>query len=458
LLSSARSTIFQRGLPLAFAICALIAVVLAFAAPHAAAHAQLVKSAPPADALLAVPPRQIDLFMSERVATVEGSPAVKVLDENGRAVTTGPATVDPSSQTHITASVDGISTGTFTVVWTATSADDGHTLTGTFAFRVGGTDRAPGAATTEGERPRPWAVATRWITFLGAGVAAAVFLFRSLGLFSADPRSRGERRRMLLAAGAAVIALIATALEPVLQGRFPAAGVSKASVGDAISALPSAWWLRAPGLAVAASLALGLMRMPGRRQPPRWLGFVGAAAALIAILGLALTTHTAARESWRPAAIASIVAHEWGGALWAGGLICLAVSLPGRTDDGWDDGAIRRFSKFAMVMVAVLGIAGLVNAGLIFPTVNSVWKSDFGRVLIVKTAVLLGALALAAWHWLTIRRGVTRLGQALRATIRFETGLVAAVVLGGTILALVAPPVKAPLPAAARSMSVAGAS
>lgn len=431
-----------RATASAFAIAFFALLAIGMNAPGVDAHAQLVKSSPPADALLAVPPRQIDLSMSERVATTGESPGVKVLDENGRALATGKATVDPSSQTRITASLSGISTGTYTVVWTATSADDGHTLTGSFSFRVGGTDRAPGAATTQGERPRAWAVATRWITFLGAGIAAAVFLFRAMKLFRGGPQSKGERRRLQLAAGGAIAGLIATVLEPVFQSQFPSTGATKGSVGDAISALPPAWWLRAPGLVVAALLALGLMRMRGRKPSPPIAGYVGAAASLIAILGLALTTHTAARESWHWAAVASVALHEWGAALWVGGLACLAVSLPTRVAENWDDGAIRTFSKFALATVAVLGIAGLVNAGLIFPSIASVWRSDFGRVLIAKTVILLPALGLAARHRQAIQRGAARLGEALRPTLRLESGLVAAVVLGGTILALAAPPVE----------------
>ena len=439
-----------RALPLSpgrafqFALSGLLAIVLvvSIATTHVAAHAQLVNSAPPADALLAVPPSRIDLSMSERVATVDGSPAISVLDENGRKIATGPTTVDASSQTHISAPVSGVGVGVFTVVWTATSADDGHTLTGTFAFRVGGTDRAPGAATTEGEFPRPWAVATRWITFLGAGSAAASLLFVAIGLFGSNPRTRGWRRRLRLAAGSAAAGLIATLLEPVLQSKFPAQGVRRGSIEDAVSALPSAWWTRAPALAGALLIALALMRIRVRPRGVRALGTLGAAAALISILGLALTTHTAARESWRLAAVASIVVHEWAGALWIGGLICLAVSIPGRADDSWDDGAIRTFSMYALATVAILGLAGLVNAGLIFPSVRSVWTSDFGRVLIGKSIILLPALALAGRHRRSIRRAVGVVGATLRSSIRLETGLVAAVVLGGTILALVAPPLE----------------
>ena len=406
------------------------------------AHAQLVKSSPPADALLAAPPRQIELTFSERVAKTDQSPGVKVLDENGNPLQVSDVSLDAATGTKVTATVSGIANGTFTVVWTTTSADDGHTLSGSFAFRVGGTDRAPGAATTEGQRPRAWAVATRWITFLGAGIAAATLLFRAIGLFGTDSATRGERRRLSLVAVAAVVGLIATVLEPVFQSQFPATGTTKSSFEDALSALPSAWWLRAPGLIVAAVLALALLRLRLDRQVARAIASIGAVAGLIAVLGLALTTHTAARSSWHLAAIASVTLHEWGAALWAGGLICLAGSQPTRAQETWADGAIRMFSKLAFAFVVVLGVAGLVNAGLIFPSLKSLWQSDFGRVLIAKSILLLPALGLAARHRFAIRRGVNRLGQALRPTIRVETGLAALVVLGGVILALVAPPVE----------------
>lgn len=442
----------------------LVSVILAMAAVltivllspfGAAAHAQLYKSSPPADALLAAPPRQIDLYFSERVAKTDNSPGVKVLDENGAALKIDSVTLDAATGTHATATVSGIATGTYTVVWTTTSADDGHTLSGSFSFRVGGADRAPGAATTEGQRPRAWAVALRWITFLGAGIAAAALFFRAIGLFGSDDASAGGRRRMGLAALAALVALVATVLEPFFQSQFPAAGTSKSSFEDALSALPSAWWLRAPGLIVSALLALGLLRVRLGRPAARVVAWVGGAAGLIAILGLALTTHTAARSSWRLAAIASVTVHEWGAALWAGGLVCLAISLPTRTQDGWADGAIRTFSKLALASVVVLGAAGLVNAGLIFPSVASVWQSDFGRVLIAKSIILLPALGLAARHRLAIRRGAAKLGQALRPTIRVESAFAVLVVLGGVILALVAPPVNKTAGGTATSVDLA---
>ncbi|MGI8475682.1 MAG: copper resistance CopC family protein, partial [Thermomicrobiales bacterium] len=208
------------------------------ASASATAHAELVRSSPPADALLAVPPRQIDLWMSESVASGAGSPIVRVLDEAGRDLKTGQATVAADDPTHLTASVSGVGSGTFTVVWTSRSADDGHVLTGSFAFRAGGTARAPGAATVEGETPSPWAVVTRWLTFLGASIAAAGFAFALLFAVQSSGDVGGERRRNGLIASAAGVALVATITEPLLPSLFSPLGALQPVVGGVLAALP----------------------------------------------------------------------------------------------------------------------------------------------------------------------------------------------------------------------------
>ncbi|MER3439180.1 MAG: hypothetical protein C4346_17205, partial [Chloroflexota bacterium] len=136
---------------------ALLAGIIPMIIVHeASGHAELERASPPPDGLLAAPPRQIELWMTERVAGGAGSPSLRVLNETGNAVPVTNLRIDPENPRHVVADISGVSTGTYTVIWSVRSADDGHTLTGSFAFRVG-TGRAPGAATVEGERPQAWA-------------------------------------------------------------------------------------------------------------------------------------------------------------------------------------------------------------------------------------------------------------------------------------------------------------
>jgi copper transport protein len=430
------------------AVAALLAIVFA---AGSAAHANVERSSPPEDGLLGAPPRSIELWTTERVATGSGSPEIKVLDEDGSSdgIAVSNVRVDPNDPRHVMADVSGIGSGTYTVVWAVLSEDDGHQLNGSYGFRVAGTARAPGAATVEGETPRVWAVTTRWLTFLGVALAAAGFLYGRFVQVGVESAAAVRRRSLSVLAGGAV-ALVATLAEPFLQTRFPPEGATKPSLGDAIASLPTAWWLRPAALIaviVLGVIILGAGQRLNRTLPT--LQIAGGAVALVALLGLALTSHASARETWRIVAIPSIVLHQWAVGLWVGGLAQLALSWPwgqARSQESDAESAsdpVRTFSRYALGL-ALVGIGtGVLNAGLVLPTLRSLWQSDYGEFLIAKVAILLPVLALASFHRLSLHRVAVRVGTALRTTVRLEAALVLLVVLGGSILALLAPPTVA---------------
>ncbi len=291
-------------------------------ADPARAHADLLRSDPPADGVLSVPPRQIDLWFSERIDP-GGALSVRLLDLGGQEYPVSAVQVDQDDPKHVTADASETPPGTLTVLWSVRSLDDGHTLSGTFAFRVGA-GRAPGAATTGGERPAPWAVATRWLTFFGAALAAAGFAFGPLLRRDAASPAFDRLQRRAVAAGV-VLALCATLAEPLLQTRWPPAGTVSPSTGEAIAGMPNGWWLRAGALcACGVIVAVAVMRPEGSewRRVLCWAGF---ACAFACLFGLSLTSHASARENWRLTAIAVNVAHQWSVALWVGGLTHLML-------------------------------------------------------------------------------------------------------------------------------------
>jgi copper transport protein len=433
--------------PRALAVRAIPAILIALAfliglpAADSGAHAELERSIPSQDAILAAPPENLQFWFTERISTDPTPPSVTVFDEDGNTLETTSLTVDPNDPRHLTGEVTGFVTGTYTVSWSVQSADDGHTLSGTFGFRIG-TGRAPGAATVSGERPAPWAVVLRWITFLGAGAAAAGLLW--VGFSALLDSDKQQKRRGAVALFGAVAALIATLLEPLLQSRFPPEGVTKPSLSEAISGLPNPWWLRPAGLAVAIAV-LVVLHVYRKKTAWRPIGVFGALGALAALLGLALTTHVAARENWNFLAKLSVSIHELSVGLWAGGLLMLALAWPrgaveGEETTGKD--ALRQFSRIATVLAPIGIVTGVINSGLILPSIDSLWESDWGKVLIVKVAILVPVMVLAARHHLWLRKHLQRIGTALRGSVRLEVALIAAVVLGGTILALSAPPTE----------------
>lgn len=412
------------------------------------AHAELTRADPPIDGLLVAPPQSLDLWLTEPVATGGGSPAIEVIDQTGRRVDVTNVGVDPADPRHVRAEIGGMGPGTFTVLWTVRSDADGHTLSGSYAFRVG-SGRVPGAATVQGENPQAWGVAARWLTFLGFALAAGGFFAARLHTIQALPR-RAQRRRIAAIGLGAAVALLASLAEPLLQTIWPPAGTVAPSLREAVANEPTAWWWR-PAAAAALLLLVAAMLMParswrgiGRAPLPQWLGL---GLALAGTLGLSLTGHAAGRETWRTVAVASDVLHQWAVALWVGGLGQLALSYwtlrgePGRPLI-WQQW-IRRFSRHALVLVAIAVVTGTINAGFILPALHELWQSDYGRVILIKVAVLVPPLLLATVNRAAVHRMTRSAGAILQGRVRLEAVAVLAVVLGGTTLALLAPPTEA---------------
>jgi putative copper export protein/methionine-rich copper-binding protein CopC len=451
-------------------LASLIAIVILGATMlggtgRVSAHAELVHADPPIDGLVIAPPAQLHLFFSEAVKANNPAPVIHLFSETG---VEQPVTVEPpganGNTSELVIDVKDLNNGTWTVAWTVTSADDGHTLSGTYAFRIGG-GLPPGIATVEGQQPQAWAVATRWLTFIGAAIAGGGFLFGLLFANGAAEPIRSSRRRSQLILAGAAVALIATIIEPPLQVAFPPAGVSL-SIGDAIRGLPDAWWYRPIALIPLLVLSF-IVAYPLRGRIPRWASIVGGILGLVSLLGLSLTSHASARQSWKLAATGSDTLHQWSTALWVGGLASLALwwvigqRLKSETSTETVPAPLplplARFSTIALGLFIVAVVTGLVNAGFSFPTktyaslngwklpaISKLWSSDYGYVLLVKSLVLLLPFGFAVYHHRTIataaKSGVALVGSALTKTLRLEALLVLAVALGGSIMALSAPP------------------
>src|SRR5713226_613931 len=98
------------------------------------AHANYVRSNPASDARLVKAPAEIRIEFSEP-PDPKGSD-IQVLDTSGKRHDKGDVALsgDPNG---LKVSLEPISDGGYTVAWTATSAVDGHTTRGSFAFVVG---------------------------------------------------------------------------------------------------------------------------------------------------------------------------------------------------------------------------------------------------------------------------------------------------------------------------------
>lgn len=97
------------------------------------AHATIVKSEPAKDAQLAASPPAIVLAFNEPIEPAFSS--IKLLDEQGKALTIDKATVDPADKKRLRATIPVLVNGKYTVQYN-TMGRDGHKRSGQYDFYV----------------------------------------------------------------------------------------------------------------------------------------------------------------------------------------------------------------------------------------------------------------------------------------------------------------------------------
>jgi copper transport protein len=209
-------------------------------------------------------------------------------------------------------------------------------------------------------------------------------------------------------------------------------------------------------LALFAGAALVALWLDRPERPRR------SVAALLALWGALLAggaalfapgaSGHAAQTAPRPLSIALDWLHLAAGSLWLGGLIGLLVlwrSLPGSRRLAGLAICVPRFSNVAFLSVLVLIGSGTGAALIHLPTLGSLWQTSYGKAVLVKVALLAGALLLAAVNLLRTRPALRRAGagdgaaRLLRGLVGGEAVLVAATLFAAAVLSSLAPPAKA---------------
>lgn len=425
------------------ALLIVAASAAALALPAAAlAHASLIKESPSYKQSLQRAPRSIVLQFDQ---TVDALPkAIVVLAPNGRNL--AGKTIAITSQRELVAHLPRLPRGPYTVRWEALS-NDGHIVSGVYTFGVGVpapivTDAVGAQGPTDSEH------IVRWIYFLALALLVGGLGFRLLVVRGPLP-PRAERRFYKVAGLGAVAVLEAGIVafllraEDALQlpfGRFLYGDLSSLSSGTRFGEAFIAMEL---GFALVAAL-LFLAWLTERR----WLLWAAFALGLLFASGLSLSGHSAADTGHSTFSELADWVHLSAASLWVGGLVQLGVVV-------WPAApelrrtVFLRFSRVATVLIALLLAAGTYLSILRVPHVHDLWSTGYGRVLLVKLALV--ALALlwgAVHHFVAVPRiesdaVVARLSRSLLG----ESAVAMSVLLVAAVLVDSRPPPQ-PLPKA----------
>ncbi|WP_192259206.1 copper resistance CopC/CopD family protein [Mesorhizobium caraganae] len=427
----------ERTVGRCFGLLATILLLAVLATPNQAfAHAALIKADPADGAVLAQTPTQFSLTFSEPV-----SPLVLTLvrpDGTPVALTS----FRLNDQTVAIDNPQKLGPGTHVLSWRVISAD-GHPVAGSVLFSVGAPSAAPAVAEAIDMDLRSAIWTGKVLLYIGLFLGVG-------GAFALTWLAQGVHSGQRFVIAAILCGLVAAPLSLGFQG-LDALGAPLARLGQ-----PLVW---RTGLATSfgwtvlislAALGLGLLSLVGPRAGARPLALAGLAGVGAA---LAASGHASAAEpQWltRP----MVFLHGAGIAFWAGALLPLGLALNSQSADAGV--FLGRFSRTIMPVVAMLIGAGTVLAIIQVQTPAALVNTAYGRLLLIKLALLVFLFTLAAvnrWRLTALAEaGATEVRRRLSRSISVEM-LIVLLIFGAAAGWRFTPPPRALAIAAAQPTS-----
>jgi putative copper resistance protein D len=165
------------------------------------------------------------------------------------------------------------------------------------------------------------------------------------------------------------------------------------SAGMTLGDISGANFVLAGILAIVSALTIAAL---ARTHSPKMFAFLLLPAALI-LTSSVMTSHAMARLEYRfPLAVVTAL-HQGATATWLGGLFYLLIAIPRVPDNDFARQLIARFSKLALISVAVLAAAGFTLGYAYVGSLDAVYGTSYGimvatKVVLFGTLLLLGAL------------------------------------------------------------------
>lgn len=399
----------RRFLPALLLVSALLGVGLLLdvvTARPASAHAMVVTTTPGDGARLDTAPAQVTIEFDEHVSI--GAGYARVLDGDGDRVDTGEAEVRDAVLTVPLR--DGLPDAGYVVTYRVVSADS-HPVSGAFSFVVGDGELVPAGSVGTGDSIDPGVSVllplARWTGYAGMALGLGVPL--ALATCWAGGWAVPRLRRATLGGLTAVV--VGGVLLLLVQGPYAAAsGLGQLADGGLLrSTIDSGYGhtlLVRIALAVLLAVVLARSWRAGRAPGTAPLVVAGVLAAGLAV-SVAAVGHPVA-GSLPVLAVAVSAVHVVAMSGWLGGLAVLFAGLlrPG-TPTAELDGALSRWSRLAGGFIGALVVTGVLQSVREVGSFSALATTSYGRVLLVKLAVVLLVLAAAAVSrdWVQQRAG-----------------------------------------------------
>jgi len=431
-------------------IVVLATASIALVVPGSAlAHVTLISSQPVTQSRVDTPPTEVRLRFSGPVTIT--SNAVRVLAPDGTVLSGTPRTEDGGSV--VVAPVSGLVDGRgYTVRWHVIS-EDGHSPAGVFTFGVG--VAAPQPTDAVGASGTTWRDdVARWALFAALALLIGPLVVRLLILRGAVPDAL-EKRFHLVSVVAAFLVIDVGIAGFVLRAsnalQLPIADLpygdlqpfaEKTRFGIAFLAMTIGFGV------IAALLLVGWVF---DRLDLRWPAL---AIAVVLTSGLSLSGHQATEPNATWLSELADWLHLVAASIWVGGVATLAF-LVWPLAPSLRRTAFLGFARIAVLLVAVMVLAGGYLALVRLPEPSDLWETLYGRLLLMKVGIVGLALVWGAVHHFVVRpRLEADEDLDVHPSLVGEAIVAFSVLLAAAILTNVAPPpVESTAPATAPTRS-----
>ena len=430
-----------------FLVALAVAAVALIAPAGALAHVTLLGSEPVTQSRVDAPPREVRLRFSQPVTIT--SSALEVLAPDGTLLSGTPRTEEGG--TVVVAPVSRLAGGTgYTVRWRVIG-DDGHSPAGVFTFGVG--VAAPPPTEAVGASGTTWRDdVARWSLFGALALLIGPLVVRLLILRGAAPAPLEKRFHLVSVVAAFLVidvGIVAFVLRASNALQLP---VSDLPYGDLQpfaekTRFGVAFLVMTVGFGVIAALLL--VGWVFDRLELRWPAL---AIAVALASGLSLSGHQATEPNASWVAELADWLHLVAASIWVGGVAALAF-LVWPLAPSLRRKAFLGFARLAVLLVVVMVLAGGYLAVVRLPELNDLWETLYGRLLVMKMAIVALALIWGAVHHFVVRpRLEAGEDPDVHPSLVGEAIVAFSVLLAAAILTNVAPPpVDAATPTTARS-------
>jgi copper transport protein len=395
----------------------LAAMAVVGFANAAAADIALVSTSPGDGSTKNKPVANVSLKF-DRTASPEG-PGIEIFDSTGTLV---PSTTAASNGgTTLTATpAQVLSDGDYGVLWKVVAADN-HSLRGKFSFAVepaASTNAVPTPPTSDPDDPlalqnalaESETASAEWVRWIGlfiatvgtvVGVGGLIFL--GLAMIGRQAESGALARLVRWAAIAAIAGTVLqlAARSTIRQDGDWSAGINPESLRDILSS-DYGWSI---SLRIVGSLLLLFIVIRPRLvttaatesapEDPVWAirrlpCSAAALGAVLIVVSYMFDGHTATAEPLWLIRV-SDAAHVIAAATWVGGVFALArvFAYRARRSLPVQPALLTvRFSVLATVALILVMVTGVIQAIMVLDSIGQLTGSTWGRVLLIKTAVV----------------------------------------------------------------------